>query len=338
MHISFSCVNEDKPGEKWKALFDRTWPHYKTWFLSEGYFARKGYVSSAGELNDHMPELFSLYKNLVGLAGGGDLEARFLSMYCPPAYMSGCSQVAWTQNSTSLIRNYDYSFKMFEGMLLKTNWLQPVIGVSDCTWGLLDGMNASGLAASLTFGGRKITGDGFGIPIIIRYILETSKNVKEGLAILKRVPVHMAYNVTMIDSSGAFVTVYLSPDRPAMIVNSAVATNHQEELEWGDYATLTDTIERKRHLERLVSSNEETETSMIGHFLQPPLYSTNFEKAFGTLYTILYKVEKGKVEIHWPERMVKQSFSEFKEELIVPFSLAQGRDIYLQSFKIDLSN
>jgi len=332
MHISLSCISEDKPGEKWKALFDRTWPLYKIWFLSEGLFARKGYVSSAGELKDYMPELLPLYNQLVELAGGGDLEARFLSMYCPPAYMSGCSQVAWTRDSTSLIRNYDYSLKMFEGTLLKTNWLQPVIGVSDCTWGLLDGMNASGLAVSLTFGGRKITGDGFGIPIIIRYILETSKTVSEGLEILKRVPVHMAYNVTLIDASGNFTTVYLSPDRKPVIVDTAVATNHQVEVEWGDYAILTGTIKRKRLLEKLVVSAEETEKSMVGHFLQPPLYNTNFEKSFGTLYTILYRVKNGEVEIHWPGRMVTQSFAEFKEELIVPFSFPQGSDIHLQSF------
>ncbi len=321
MHISFSCVHEDKPAEKWKALFDRTWPHYKTWFLSEGYFARKGYVTSMGELQDHMPELIPIYNELVQLAGGGDLEARFLSMYCPPAYMSGCSQVAWTQGSSALIRNYDYSFKLFEGTMQYTNWLQPVIGVSDCMWGLLDGMNASGLAASLTFGGRKITGDGFGIPIIIRYVLETSTTVKEALQILKRVPVHMAYNVTLMDASDEYATVYLSPDRPAVIVNTAVSTNHQLEVEWGDYASLTGTIERKRLLEKLVLDQDETENSILKKFLKPPLYSTNFEKSFGTLYTILYRVKDGEVEIHWPELNVKQSFDNFKEQRVVPFSM-----------------
>jgi predicted choloylglycine hydrolase len=322
MHISFSCVHEDKPGEKWKALFDRTWPHYKTWFLSEGYFARKGYVTSLGELQDHMPELVPVYNQLVALAGGGDLEARFLSMYCPPAYMSGCSQVAWTRGSSALIRNYDYSFKLFEGTMMYTNWLQPVIGVSDCTWGLLDGMNASGLAASLTFGGRNITGDGFGIPIIIRYLLETSKTIKEALQILKRVPVHMAYNVTLMDASDEYATVYLSPDRPAVVVHTPVSTNHQLEVEWGDYASLTGTIERKRLLEKLVLDEDETEQSMVKNFLQPPLYSTNFEKAFGTLYTILYRAKAGEVEIHWPDLNVKQSFEGFKEQRVVPFPMA----------------
>lgn len=320
MLISFNCIQEDKPGEKWKGLFERTWPQYKNWFLSEGYLARKGYLTSVSELQNNMPELMPVYEQLLSLVGGGDLEGRFLSMYTPPAYMSGCSQVAWTRESPSLIRNYDYSFKMFEGTMLCTNWLQPVMGVSDCTWGLLDGMNASGLGASLTFGGRKVTGEGFGIPIIIRYILETSSNVKDAMTILHRVPVHMAYNVTLVDASGEYITAYLSPDRPVVFVNNAVATNHQVEVEWSDYASLTGTIERKKFLEEKYNTPLETEASMLKHFLHPPLYSTNFEKSFGTLYTAIYRVEKGEAEILWPEVKINQSFSNFKEERVVPFS------------------
>lgn len=316
MNLSMSCIHEEKPGEKWKALFERTWPHYKAWFLSEGYLTRKGYLTSVTALQNHMPEIMPLYEELSTLINAGDLESRFLSMYTPPAYMSGCSQVAWTRGAQSLIRNYDYSYKMFEGTMLYSNWLQPVIGVTDCTWGLLDGMNASGLAASLTFGGRKITGDGFGIPIIIRYILETSKTVDEGIAILNRVPVHMAYNVTLVDASGKYSTVYLSPDRKAVVVNSAVATNHQAEIEWGDYAMLTGTIERKRFLEEAIASPYETEESMLKHFLIPPLYTTNFEKSFGTLYTIIYRIHSKSLTVLWPEQELNQSFAHFAEQKI----------------------
>ncbi|MEQ8361689.1 MAG: C45 family peptidase [Cyclobacteriaceae bacterium] len=318
MLVSFGCIHEEKPGEKWKALFERTWPHYKLWFLSDGYMARKGYLTSYSEFQNHMPELVPFYEKLIELAGGGDLESRFLSMYCPPAYMSGCSQVAWTRDSNALIRNYDYSFKLFEGTMLYTNWLQPIIGVNDCTWGLLDGMNASGLAASLTFGGRKVVGEGFGIPAIIRYILEISTTVEEGIAILNRVPVHMAYNVSLIDSTGNYATVYLSPDRAPIVVKTQVATNHQVEVEWGDYATLTGTIERKRYLEEMVSSPFETEESMVKRFLHPPLYNTNYHKAFGTLYTIIYRVNAKTIDVLWPDQQISQSFDFFREERIVP--------------------
>jgi len=72
------------------------------------------------------------YEHLCALAGGKDLASRYLSMYCPPPYMSGCSQIAWTKDAPSLIRNYDYSTRYFEELVLKTNWLKPVIGMSDC--------------------------------------------------------------------------------------------------------------------------------------------------------------------------------------------------------------
>jgi predicted choloylglycine hydrolase len=246
-------------------------------------------------------------------------------MYDPPPYLSACSQIAWTHGETALIRNYDYSFKMFEGVMMYTHWLQPVIGVSDCTWGLLDGMNASGLAASLTFGGRKATGDGFGIPLVIRYILETASSVAEGIAILQSVPVHMAYNVTLLDVSGQFTTAYLSPDRSPVFVDSAVATNHQVEVEWTDYASLTGTIERKRHLEALASQSHETSASMLGHFLHPPLYNNNFENAFGTLYTISYYLQDGSVKVRWPSASIDQSFTNFTEQKVVPFPTSKRK-------------
>lgn len=327
MLISFNCIQEEKPGEKWKALFDRTWPHYKNWFLSEGYLARKGYLTSVTQLERCMPELMPTYQQLVELAGGGDLESRFLTLFSPPAYMSACSQVAWTKDPTSLIRNYDYSLKLFEGTMLYTHWLQPIMGVSDCTWGLLDGMNAAGLAASLTFGGRKITGDGFGIPLIIRYILETCKDVQSALDVLFRVPVHMAYNVTLIDNTGAYVTVYLSPDRVPVVVDSPVATNHQVEVEWTDYASLTGTIERKRLLEELMATPQETATSMVRHFLHPPLYATNFEKSFGTLYTIQYNLKDREAIVYWPDTEIKQTFTHFREERVVPIITSARKGI-----------
>ena len=49
--------------------------------------------------------------------------------------------------------------------------------MSDCLWGLLDGMNDRGLAVSLTFGGRPDVGDGFAIPLVVRYVLETCDDV-----------------------------------------------------------------------------------------------------------------------------------------------------------------
>ena len=39
----------------------------------------------------------------------GDLEARFLGMWAPPSYLSGCSQAVWQGGDPVLARNYDYA-------------------------------------------------------------------------------------------------------------------------------------------------------------------------------------------------------------------------------------
>ena len=162
-----------------------------------------------------MPELLPLYERLVDLAGGGDHAARFLAMYCPPPYLSGCSQAVWTNGEPVLVRNYDYHPDRIEGALLRTAWHgRPVIAMSDCLWGVLDGINGAGLALSLSFGGRKVVGLGFGVPLVLRYILEFCTRTAEAIDVLKRVPIHMSYNVTIVDALGAFETAFLAPDRP----------------------------------------------------------------------------------------------------------------------------
>ncbi len=313
MLLPFNCVHEPVPGEKWAHLFEKLWPHYRHWFLAEGIFSRPGYLTSYNGLKDTMPELAPIYEQLVALAGGGDMESRFLSMYCPPAYMSGCSQIAWTGDTNALIRNYDYNPAWFESLLMNTNWLRPVIGVSDCAWGLLDGMNDSGLVASLTFGGRKILSKGFGIPLIIRYVLETCNDVPEATRTLLRLPVHMAYNVTLLDRKGRFTTIFMSPDRPSVVTDSPIGVNHQAFVEWPEYAEITGTIERNELLEKCLANNKETADTMVEKFLQSPLYNTKYEKSFGTLYTARYNPKEGSVDLHWPRKTISQSFDNFTE-------------------------
>ena len=317
MILTLNCIKEDIPGIKWQALFNKAWPYYRQWFLSEGVLNRKGYLSSYSMLQQHMPELVPIYNQLTVLSGGGDLEARFLSMYCPPPYMAGCSQMACHRDKVFLIRNYDYNPALFEGNMLYTNWLKPVIGISDCTWGLLDGMNGDGLAVSLAFGGRKDCGEGFGIPLVIRYILETTSTVAEAIAILNRVPVHMVYNVTLTDEACNCATVYVSPDRKPIVTGLPIATNHQDVVEWTQYAALTATVERKEVMERMYASSFENEEYIINKFLEAPLYSYNYDKNFGTLYCINYRVTDKNIRMYWPEnRMVEKSFENFTEETV----------------------
>ena len=65
-----------------------------------------------------------------------------------------------------------------------------------------------GLAVSSTFGGRRIVGAGFGIPIVVRYLLQTCTTVGEAE---ERPSLNLAHNLTIVDGS-AVVMAYL-PDR-----------------------------------------------------------------------------------------------------------------------------
>lgn len=314
MFYTLRAIREDTPGEKWKSLFEMYWPSYEAWFLSEGFRARPGYLTSIRNLEKYMPELIPTYENLVKLAGDGDLAARFLSMYCPPPYLAGCSQAVWTRNEPVLVRNYDYSPRFFEGVLLYTNWLRPVIAMSDCMWGVLDGMNNAGLVVSLSFGGRKITGEGFGLPLILRYVLETCDDTQSAVEVLKRIPTHMAYNVTLVDRNGNYATVYLLPEKNADVDYTPVSTNHQRQVEWHDYARLTSTEERLEYMTTCLNEDNETLSRFIRRFLSEPLYNTHFEKAFGTLYTVAYHAKNDEMALYWRKhKPLRQSFTNFTE-------------------------
>ncbi len=314
MKLDFEAIEESMPGPKWQNLFNSHWPAYRRWFLSQGDAERSSYLASLRQLRSHMPELVPTYERLVELAGGGDTAARFLSLYRPPPYLSGCSQAVWLDDEPLLVRNYDYSPRLSEGTVLCSQWNgRKVMAMVDCLWGAVDGMNDAGLVVSLTFGGRRVVGDGFGVPLILRYILETCESVAMAVKVLMRVPTHMSYNVTVLDRFGNFRTAFLAPDRRTEIRPLPVATNHQGRVEWHAHAKETASLEREQFLFFRLADSEETGEGLIESFHQSPLFSTGYKTGFGTLYTAVYRPLSGRMELRWPTARWQQSFSDFEE-------------------------
>lgn len=315
--LPFWAIEEAAPGPKWQALFRKLWPAYRRWYTKDGLLERPTFLECRRALRQHMPEFVPVYEQLCERAGGGDLAARFLSLYRPPGYVSGCSQAIWPGAEPMMVRNYDYSADLFDAVLLKTSWRgRRVMGISDCMIGLVDGMNEDGLATSLTFGGSRTVGEGFGVPIIIRYILETCTTARQAAAALARIPSHMAYNVTVLDKEGGHATVYLAPDHEAVVTNAVVATNHQEHVQWRHHARITATVERERFLLQRLTLHEEPAEDFIGAFMKPPLYSLAFARGFGTLYTAVYWPAQNSASYRWPGRVWPQSLDRFKEGAI----------------------
>ena len=319
INVNFRAVSEDQPGEKWQAIFNRSWPGYRAWFLRSGAVGRPSYLESRRAIREHMPELVPTWERLVELAGGGDVEARFLSLWCPPPYIAGCAQAVWIDPAGAqepvLLRNYDFAPALLEGDWLATRWTDPrnrVLAMNDCLWGALDGVNQAGLSASLSFGGRTVTGAGFGIPLVLRYVLEVAHSTAEAIAILERVPVHMSYSVTLLDRSADWATVFVAPDRPTEVTRRKAVTNFQHAVEWPEHARATRSPERLAALQQQIDQLAPAQ-ALADALLRSPLDQSSWLRGYGTLYSAVYRPLSGQAELLWPGDSWVQSIATFKE-------------------------
>ena len=314
LELRFEAVDSPRPAEKIRTRFQRLWPAYHAWFLREGESRRPGYLTCREALYRHMPELAPTWEGLVDLVGGGDHEARLLSLYRPSPYLNGCSQAVWLRHRPALVRNYDYHPHHCEGTILQSAWNGVrVIAQADGLWGALDGMNEHGLVVSLAFGGRRVIGDGFGIPLVLRYILEFCRNVDEAAEALRRIPSHMAYNVLALDRDGRYVNAHVGPDRPTDFLDAAAGTNHQREVEWTAHAAATRSLEREAFLRERIDDPGEARERFIERFLEQPLYNAEYRRGLGTLYTAIYDPQTLTAEYRWHNHVWRQSFERFDE-------------------------
>ncbi|MEO6859897.1 MAG: C45 family peptidase [Solirubrobacteraceae bacterium] len=315
--IAFRAIREVQPGAKLRHLYAQRWPAYREWYLRDGERARPTLDEASTALKTHMPELFPVWSRVVDAVGADELGARMLTMYDPPPLLSGCSQAA-LPGEPVLVRNYDYDVDLFDGVVTETQLTgRRVIGMSDQLWGLLDGVNETGLTVSFTFGGRRNIGRGFSIPLVIRYILESCKTVDEGIAVLRRIPLQAAYNVTLLDRRGRYATAWAAPGEPTEVTRRRATTNHQGGVAWPEHAQWTRSVERLNHLETLLEQSREGSTDLIDAMLESPMRTTRYDEGFGTLYTAVYRPGAGTVEYRWPGAVWRHSFETFREETFV---------------------
>ena len=312
--LTFHAIDEPQPGARWQARFEATWPDYRRWYLRAGDAARPSYAVARAMLQRHMPELVPAWQRLVELAGGGDVAARMLSLYHPPPLVSGCSQAVFPGPDPVLVRNYDFDPALLEGVVYASELTgRRVVGMSDCLWGLLDGMNGDGLAVSLAFGGRRTVQEGFAISLVVRYLLETCATAADAVATLRRLPVQASYNLTLLDRGGTAATARVAPGCAPVLGPAAVATNHQEVVEWEEHARVTASVEREARMLALLADPATAERDFVGAFLEPPLHANAYGSGFGTLYTAVHRPVGGVVEYRWPGEAWRQSLDAFAE-------------------------
>lgn len=317
--LTLRAFAEDEPGDQIAAHLRAAWPGFQRWWHGGAAPSASGRPSAGqarARLEEHMPELVPLWQRLSAMLGDDPDAAAALALWNPPPFLTGCSQAAVLPGGPALIRNYDWDYRLYDAIVARTAYDgRRVLGMLDCLWGLLDGVNDAGLAVSLTFGGRPQTGEGFGIPLVIRYVLQVCGNAEEAVRVLRRIPVHMSYNVTVLDRDGSRATVYLAPDRPAHVTSRAVATNYQGKVEWAPYAAAIRTVERQERLEEMLAAGADA-TSVAAACLRPPLYATRFGEGFGTLYTAEYRPAEGVARYYWPGQTWEHSLDRIGPESI----------------------
>lgn len=313
MNLDLHSISEDQPGKKWQALFQKHWPAYKAWFLSKSNAKAPDLTTCRAMLKKYMPEFYPTYLQLCELAGNDKVAHRFLTGFQPPAYISGCAQIV-SEKEAQLVRNYDFDPNLSEGTLLRSSWNgKAVIAMGDCLIGVVDGMNESGLVVSLTFGGRKEVGVGFGIPFILRYVLEHCHTLDQALAALKRIPSHMSYNIMLMNKQGKHYLLHLAPDRAPMVTDLSASTNHQGRIDWPEHAAFSKTVERELYLHEMLAENGLTCQQISDEFLKAPLFNRKYSQGFGTIYTAVYRPREGAMQLRWPGIELLQSFDRFQE-------------------------
>ena len=320
MRKTFRFLAEDRPGEAWRARFAARWPATKTWYLKEGLDARPSLADCDAAFDRDLPALKPMWQHLCAQAGGGDLESRVLSHWSPPNVFAGCSVAVIDDGGPVLVRNYDFDPNSTGSEIVRSAWNgRAVIGLNEGFWGLLDGMNDAGLAACLTFGGRPACGQGFSVILVLRYLLETCATAGEARELLLSLRTYLSQNIVVLDAGGAHFTAIMAPDRPTRIWDTRVTTNHPETVEWPESAAWTRTVERFDHLSARLDA-----PGLVQEFLRPPLYGMDYSGGMGTVYTALYRPDRGEATFRWPDHEVRQSFADFTEASVA-VAFADGR-------------
>lgn len=322
----FCFSSEDRPAAKWLSYFDLVRAGYKKWYCEGDYLGRPSVDECRYALQRYMPEFEQIWSHLISLGKADEDEAKMLSLYCPSAYKRGCAQAAWTRYSPMLIRNYDFYPSFFEGRVLKNKWFDTeVIYTADSLWGALDGMNQYGLCASLAYGGSSQIGEGFGVTLVLRYVLDFCKTTQEAIEVFKKIPVNMSYNITLLDKWNHVVTLELSPQTMPTVTRRPFAVNQQGSFDLSNYSLFSNSEERMQTLKDILFDPMVSIESFAAAFSYAPLFSLDYKNGFGTLYTSIYNPYLKACEHRIPgANIIYQSFENFVESEVTAFYKVGG--------------
>jgi predicted choloylglycine hydrolase len=248
----------------------------------------------------YMPGLLPDWDALADSLADWDLgRLQMLSNWNLVPFFDGCSIArSMASGHPTLLRNYDIGTEDHRGCLhlessCDGHWM---LGSAETGWGFVDGVNDRGLAAAIAFGGDFSGGDGWSIPVLMRYMLNICATVEEAAGFLESVPHTMCQNFLLVDAQGGSNVVYASADRGVRTDRGATeCSNHQGEVREPKHAAFTRTVERLDYLRQAAGSLR------LPDMMRPPLYSNLFKERFGTVYSVEYDPVLGAAHFAWPD-------------------------------------
>ncbi len=195
-----------------------------------------------------------------GLAAGTKLDFRdfasfIFGMYCFE-FKNWCTNFACKDENTIILgRNSDFAVSIqdqYESAFYRPEGSYSFIGNSTAMVQMEDGINEHGLAIGLTFINLKVVSPGLNAGILLRYVLEKCKTVKEALERLPRLPPSSAHTLIMVDKGGDMAVLESNCKKSVVIKpkpgeNFMVSTNHFISPEMQQYQ---DDVEDFRSMDR----------------------------------------------------------------------------------------
>ena len=164
-------------------------------------------------------------EEMQGLADGleisfSDFAGWIFCIYCYE-YMHGCTCIAFKDDKNIILgRNSDFFTEIrdvCQSALYRPDKGYRFIGNSTAVVEMEDGYNEHGLAIGLTYIFPGVIKPGLNAGILLRYILEKCKTVKEALEALHSLPISSSQTFTMIDKSGEMAVVECNCEKIVVI-------------------------------------------------------------------------------------------------------------------------
>lgn len=249
-----------------------------------------------------------LLDEIKGLADGLGMPfkraASFFSGYDIPKIEMGCSSAV---NKNVAVRNYDFSPELYDHrfVLSKPNECFASIGSSLHRLGRHEGVNEKGLFISLHFVNNANTKVGLSATTIVRIVLDTCRNTKEAIALLRQLPHSWSYNFSIGDCEGETAIVEATPFEVEVRSDhmTLICTNHfqHQAMEDKNRVDYTDSFSRIKQL----SNKNLGSLSVIEVFdwfknPESAIFYNDYKRFFGTLHTFAYDFSNGVVLIALP--------------------------------------